>query len=197
MPANPEIKLMRIPVKDVVCHDCKCELPFGTWAHYLTGTTLAICLPCGAKKGWTDKERATHIVKVRELKEDIKALRKLKMAEADALFLVREKVDIHRFGERYIELDLLIHRSLAKVQEYLDKVATSEERKMFRELYSIITEIRETQKVIQKEMEERLFLVERSENKKKHIQKMIRTEEEDQRLLEETEETAIPMVQQE
>ena len=196
MPKNPEIKLMRIPIKDIKCQDCKKDLPFGTYGHYLIGTSLAICTDCGSSKhGWTDKERVANIVKVRELKEDIKALRKLRTQEADALYLIQEKVDIHRFAERFNDLDRLIHQSLDTVQTYMDKVATDQEKAAFLEMYATIKTTQETRKVIQEELEARLFLLERSERKKKHIHKLIELDEEETE--QETEETAIAMAQHE
>lgn len=94
-----EIKLVRVPI-DTHCADpsCKRTLPFGSWAYYHADSEIAVCPDCGVKRGWSSKERANEIIKKMELQEDIKALKKQRKIEADALFLLREKIDLHRLG---------------------------------------------------------------------------------------------------
>jgi len=167
-----EVKYMRLPL-DLKCCDCGKEILWGTWAHFQADMKRAICTDCGTKRGWSDKDRAMNIVKKRELQEDIKALRKRQKVEADSLFLLQEKVELHRFGQRYSALEQQIHSSLDSVQGYLAKVATSEEKQALSNVFRVIRETQATQKVIQEEVEARLFLLERSERRKKHVPKVI------------------------
>jgi hypothetical protein len=168
-----EIKLLRVPVGNVKCEDCKRDLPFGAWAHYQADSKKAICIECGVKRGWSDKDRAVNIIKKRELQEDIKALRKRQKIEADALYLLREQVDLHRFGERYLDLERQIHALMDTVQSFVDKVATPQEKDALQKVYKAVGDTQALQKVIQEELESRLFLLERSERRKKYVQKII------------------------
>jgi len=167
-----KVEYVRLPL-DLKCSDCDRELLWGTWAHFQADMKRAICTECGTKRGWSDKDRALSIVKKRELQEDIKALRKRQKIEADTLFLLQEKVELHRFGERYLALERQIHASLDSVQSYLAKVATSEEKQALSNVFRVVSETQMTQKVIQEEVEARLFLLERSERRKKHVPKVI------------------------
>ena len=178
MPGS-EIKLARVPI-NTFCADEKCgkPLPFGTWVHWHADSKKAICIECGTKRGWTDKDRANNIVKKLELREDIKALRKRQTVEADALFLLREQVDLHRLGERYLDLERQIIAVLSKVQSFLEKVATAEERKALQSVVDEVHVMQELQKEIQEQLESRLFLLERAERKKKPVQKVFEEDEE-------------------
>src|SRR5271157_1429730 len=94
------VKLVRVPV-NTHCADpaCKKNLPFGSWAYWSEDAQLAICPDCGTKRGWSTKERADEIIKKLELQEDIKALKDQRKIEADALLLLKQEIDLHRFGE--------------------------------------------------------------------------------------------------
>jgi hypothetical protein len=59
------------------------------------------------------------------------------------------------------------------VQSFVDKVATSEEKDALQKVYKAVGETQGLQKVIQEELESRLFLLERSERRKKYVQKII------------------------
>ncbi len=167
-----EVKYVRIPL-DLRCDDCQKELPWGTWAHYQPDLKKAICTECGTKRGWTDKERATNLVKKRELQEDIKALRKRQKIEATTLYLLQQEVDLSKFGKRYEALEQEIRAAMKTVDSYLSKVATPEEKQALQAVTQLIDELRLTQKVIQEEVESRLFLLERSKRRKQHVPKVI------------------------
>ncbi len=100
------VKLMRLPI-DAQCADKECgkALPFGTWAYYNPEEMRAICPECGVKRGWSPKDRINQLITRLELQEDIKALRQQRKIEMDALYLLREKIDLHRFAERDAELE--------------------------------------------------------------------------------------------
>jgi hypothetical protein len=165
---DSEIKLTRVPI-NTKCADADCgkPLPFGTWAHWHADSKQAICIECGAKRGWTDKDRANNIIKKLELQEDIKALRKQQKVEADALYLLREQVDLHRLGERSLDLEKQIVALMSKVNSYLSKVATAEEKAALKQVYEEIKGTQELQGEIWEQLESRLFLLEREERKVK------------------------------
>ena len=167
-----EVKYVRLPL-DMHCDDCGKELLWGTWAHFQVEMNRAICTECGAKRGWSDKDRAVNLVKKRELQEDIKALRKRQKVEANTLQLLKEQIDLHNFGKRYLALDAQIHAAMDIMQSYLSKVATSEEKQALAAVCGLIAQLQKTQKVIQEEVESRLFLLERSERRKQHVPKLI------------------------
>ena len=168
-----EIKFMRIPVTGVKCEGCSEDLPFGAWAHYQPDSKKAVCIDCGAKRGWTDKERAMQLIRKRELQEDIKALRARQKIEADALYLLTQQVDVHRFGECWLDLDRQLHKLMDTVRSYLDKVATPEEKDALTKVFDAIRETQELQKEVSQELEMRLYLLDRSARRKKHLEKLV------------------------
>ncbi len=175
---NNEIKFTRVPIKNAVCGDCKRPVSWGVWAHYQESTGEVVCQSCGLKRGWQEKDIANYILKKRELQEDLKALRSRIKIEGDALYLLTEKVDLTRFGERYLDLERQIHKSLDSVQSFIEKVATPEEKTALRKVYDVTDETRQVQKEIKEELDMRLFLIQRAERKKKHLEKIIDVEEE-------------------
>lgn len=170
---HTEIKLMRVTF-DVKCcaEGCGKPLPFGTWAHFHQDSGLAICVECGAKRGWTDKARATSSVKMLELKEDIKALRKRYRVEAEGLYLLEEKVDLHQVAENYIELERQITGAIAKLESYLNSVATPQEKVILQSLEKEIHELQDIALEIKKEFDARLFLLDKAERQRKMVQKI-------------------------
>lgn len=161
-----EVKLVRIPV-DGSCEDCKKALPFGSWAFYHADSEKAICPDCGVRRGWSSKERADAIIEKLELQEDIKALKKQRKVEADALLLLREEIDLHRLGERDLELEGQIVNITALIQDYLRKCATPEEKELFQSLLSALRETQDLQKEVRNHVQSRLFLLERTEQKRR------------------------------
>lgn len=172
-----EIKFMRITVSGVKCEDCKKDLPFATWAHYQPDSKKAVCVDCGAKKGWTDKERAQLLIKKLELQEDIKALRARQKIEAGTLHRLMEEINIHQLGKTWEELENQLHKMMDTVQSYLDKLATREEATALQEVKKIAKETQATLKEIRDELEMKLFLLDRSARKRKYPEKLIDEED--------------------
>ena len=165
------IKLDRVTF-DTECVDCTKKLPFGTYAHFHADSGQAICVECGAKRGWTDKARASTTVKMLELKEDIKSLRKRFKVEAEGLYLLESTVDLHQVAQNYVELDRQINGALAKLSSYLESVATPEEKRILEELAKGIRDLQDIAQEIKKEFENRLFLMDRAERNHKMLQKV-------------------------
>lgn len=177
MPADNEIKFRRIPVDKAECKGCKKPLPWGSWAYYQESTGIAMCTECAAKNRLEDKDIANLIVKKRELQEDLKALRTRLRIEADALYLLKEKVDVTRFGERYLDLERQIHALMDTVQDYLYKCAGPEEKAALQKVLQSIEETQELQKTVKDELEMRMYLIKRAERKGKHLEKLVDDEE--------------------
>jgi hypothetical protein len=167
-----EVKYKQLPL-DLRCDDCGKELAWGTWAYFQAEMNRAICPGCGVKRGWSDKDRAKNLVAKRELQEDIKALRKRQKFEADSLQRLQQEIDLHSFGKRYMVLDQRLHETIDTVQSFIAKVATAEEKQALMQVFRVVAETQQLQKVIQEEVENRLFLLERSKNRKKFVPKVI------------------------
>ena len=165
------IKLDRVTL-DTKCVDCGKLLPFGTYAHFHMESGLAVCVECGAKRGWTDKARATSTVKLLELKEDIKALRKRYKIEAEGLYLLEEKVDLHQLAESYKELEKQILGAVDKLESYLNAVATPEEKVIQQSLEREIHGLQDLALEISNEFKARLFLLDKAERTQKMVQKI-------------------------
>jgi hypothetical protein len=169
-----EVKLVRLPLSTKCAGpECGKPLPFGAWAHYHPDTQQAICIECGVKRGWTDKDRANNIIKKLELQEDIKALRERKKIEANALYLLKEQIDLHRLGERDLDLEKQILELQSRANEYLQKIATSEEKTTFKQFKNTIEEAQKLQKEIREQVESRYFLLERKERKQKRKEPLL------------------------
>lgn len=164
-----EVKLVRLPV-NATCADpgCKKSLPFGTWAFYHDDSETALCVDCAVKRGWSSKDRVNELMKKLELVEDIKALRKQRKVEADALIMIREQVNLHRLGERDADLEKQIETLIATVKDYFQKCATSEEKKALEQVERALRETYDLQKEVREQVQKRLFLIERTEQKRKN-----------------------------
>jgi hypothetical protein len=163
-----EIRLVRVPINThCVDPNCKKSLSFGSWAYYYADSEEAVCPECGVKRGWSSKERVNQIIKELELREDIKALKKQRKIETDALYLVREKIDLHRLGERDLELEKQILKLTSTVEDYLRKCATSEEKEILQNVLRVIRETQDLQKEVREQVQSRLFLLERTEFRRK------------------------------
>ena len=165
------IKLERV-TDDVACLDCNKPLPYGTYAHFHADSGQAICIECGVKRGWTDKARASTTVKMLELKEDIKALRKRYKIEAEGLYLLEEKVDLHQLAENYRELEKQITNTISKLESYLNAVATPEEKVILQSLEREIHGLQDLALEISNEFKARLFLLDKAERTRKIVQKV-------------------------
>jgi mannose-6-phosphate isomerase class I len=131
--AKEPVVLMRIPI-DTNCGVAGChkKIAFGTYAWYCPDSNETICILCGTKRGWTYKERVKQILKKLELEEDISALKKQRKMEIETLKFVREEIDLHNLGKNDLELEKRIMTLTNRAQEYLEKLATSEEKEMFK-----------------------------------------------------------------
>lgn len=134
-----EVKYARLPT-DFLCDDCGKELSWGTWAHFQAEMKRAICTECGARRGWSDKDRAKNLVAKRELQEDIKALRKRQKFEADALQRLQQEMDLHQFSKRYLALDQRLHETIDTVQSFIAKVATAEEKQALMQVFRVVAQ---------------------------------------------------------
>ena len=168
------IKLDRVTF-DLKCLDCGKPLPFGTYAHFHADSGQAICVGCGVKRGWTDKARANSTVKMLELREDIKALRKRYKIEAEGLYLLEEKVDLHQLAESYIELEKQILGAVSKLESYLQAVATPQEKAILEGLEREIHGLQDLALEISNEFKSRLFLLDKAERNRKMVQKIFET----------------------
>ena len=183
------IKLDRITF-DGKCLDCGKPLPFGTYAHCHESGNV-ICVECGIKRGWTDKARALATVKLMELKEDIKALRKRHKIEAEGLHLLEQKVDLHQVTQNYKAIELQVTTTISKLESYLNSVATDQEKAILQSLEMEIPQLQDLLLEIKKEFDTRLFLMDRAERKHKMVEKVMDSadvafeEEQEQRFAEE------------
>lgn len=168
------VKLIRSPI-DTNCDDSECrkDIPFGAWCYYDPQSGTAICIECAVKRGWSPKDRVMQLIKALELREDVKALREQRKIELDALMLLKEKIDLHRLGERDLDLERQIITLTDTVQDYLRQCGTPEEKKALDKVFEVIRETQELQKEVREYVQNRLFLVERKEAALKKKQKVI------------------------
>lgn len=161
------VKLMRLPI-DTHCGDKECmkALPFGAWAYYDPDEMRAICPECGVKRGWSPKDRINQLITRLELQEDIKALRQQRKIEMDALYLLQEKIDLHRLGERDIEFEQQIVNLMNLVKDYLQHCGSASEKEALQKVFDAIRETQELQREVREQVESRLFLLDRRERKK-------------------------------
>jgi DNA-directed RNA polymerase subunit RPC12/RpoP len=170
--AGSSIKLDRVPF-DTVCVDCGAKIPFGQYAHFHADSGQAICTACGAKRAWTEKDRAVHSVKMLEIKEDIKALHKRYVIEAQGLHLLEEKVDLHQVAQLYVELESKVTAAVFRLNSYLlQGLASPEETKILQELARLVPELLSMAAEIKRELDARLFLMDKAERTQKMLQKV-------------------------
>lgn len=162
------VKLMRCPI-DTHCGDSECgkPLPFGVWVYFNPQSNEAICPECAVKRGWSAKQRVKKLIEGLELREDIKALRKQRKIELDALTLLKEKIDVHRLAERDLELEKQIVELMATVQDYLRHCATPEEKDALNKVFETIRDTQKLQKKVREQVQNQLFLIERKETAQK------------------------------
>ena len=173
MPTDEAVKLMRLPI-DTVCADKECgkALLFGTWAYYNPEEMQAICPECGIKRGWSPKDRVNQLITRLELQEDIKALRQQRKIETDALYLLREKIDLHRLSERDVVLERQIVDLMNLVKDYLQHCGSASEKEALQKVFDAIRETQELQREVREQIESRLFLLERRGKRKKEIEQI-------------------------
>lgn len=164
MPDEGAVKLIRCPL-DTACADpeCKTVLAFGVWIYFNEENQEAICVECGVKRGWTPKQRVQQIIKHLELKEDVKALQKQRKVLADAVLLMQEKVELHRFGEKDAELETQIIKLMTTVEDYLHHCGTVSEKEGLPRVFEVIRETQELQHEVRERIQNRMFLIEKKE----------------------------------
>jgi valyl-tRNA synthetase len=156
------------------CCDCgrQAELQFAI-------TSSAVCIECGAKRGWSDKALAVYNVKVAEAKLVLSALRKRTKIESQGLSLIEEKVSLHQIGENYNELERHIEGAIGKLESYLNAVATPEEKAVLQQLEQEIHKLQDLAFGIEKEIDTRLFWLDKNERKVKLTQKAMESDDDD------------------
>ncbi len=165
---------------DVKCADCGRDLSFGTWAHFHAESGQAICVDCGAKRGWSDKSLAVNNVKQLELKAELSALRKRIKIEAQGLSLIEEKVDLCRFAESYNELEKQVLGAVAKLESYLNAVPCgSQEKAILQGLEREVQELHSLASTIKQEIATRLFWLEKV-GKKNQIERTSLQDDDDE-----------------
>lgn len=150
------VKLIRVPI-DTNCGDCKKELSFGSWAYYSSVEMVAVCPECGVKRGWTPKDRVNQLIALLELREDVKALKQQRKIETDALFLLKQKIELHRLGERDLELEQQIVKLNNLVQDYLRSCGNADEKAALQKIFDAIRENQDIQREVREQIDRFLF----------------------------------------
>jgi hypothetical protein len=173
------IKFERVTL-DLPCLDCSKPINFGDWAHFHSESSSAICVDCGAKRGWSDKAMASHNAKLQELKTELSALRKRVKVEAQGLYIIEEKIELHQIGENYKELEKQIEVAIAKLWDYFNSLATSEEKATLKGLEKEIRRLQNFALEIKREIDTRLFWLDKNEQRVKVTQGSMANDDEDQ-----------------
>ncbi len=170
------IKFERVTI-DTHCLDCKKPVGFGDWAHFHAETGTAICVDCGALRGWSDKALASGRAQLQELKATLAALRKRVKVESQGLYLIESRVGLHQIGEGYIELEKQIESTIARLQSFFDAVATPQETAILQNLEREIRRLQDLAKSIKEEFDVRLFWLDKQQQKVKNAQAAMSDEE--------------------
>jgi len=158
------VKLMRCPI-DTNCADCRDKLAFGVWVYYESQTGNALCIECAVKRGWTPKQRVNQLIEKLELQEDIKALRKQRKIETDALLLIKQETALYEGAKRGPELEANIVKLMQTVESYLKACGTPEEREALTNVFTTMRQAQELQKETRELIQGRLFLLEKRKKK--------------------------------
>lgn len=171
---SESVKLMRCPI-DTNCANPKCpnDLPFGVWVYYNSKSSEALCIECGIKRGWMSKQRVKQLIRRRELQEDIKALGKQRKIEADTLVLLMEKIDLHRLGERDLDLEKQIVKLMKTVQDYLKHCGTPKEKEALDKVFDVIRQTQELQRDVRSHVQNELYRIERKDSRIKKKQPVL------------------------
>jgi len=158
------IKLIRIPI-DTNCVHCPTKIPFGVWAYYNPDAGDAICIECATKKGWMPKDRVNQIIQKLELQEDIKALRKQRKIESDALLIMKREVEIYEVASEDRKLSGQIVRLMATVEDYMKSIGDGEEKKALKNVFKETEKSQELQRELRALVKNRLLLFEKRRKK--------------------------------
>jgi hypothetical protein len=165
-----KVKLMRSPV-ETVCNDCNIEIHFGVYCYFNEETADAVCVDCGVEHGWSDKQRVKLLIKKKELNLDIKALRRVRELESRELARIKRKVKIFRLAETHIQIEQDYLNLSDKVESYLNKCGTAEEKETFKKVFEAAEKVLETQKAVDKEVFDQLYLLDKEELRDKEKEK--------------------------
>jgi len=172
------IQFMRLPIKEMDCEACKKKLLFGEYVFYQQEENIALSSECGAKRGWSDKNRASKLVEKLELQEEIKALRERKRIETDALYLVRQQVDLHRFGENFLTISTQVSKLVTQIESYLNTgVASADEKAFLKKSWKALDDTLEVQKEIKEAIEAKIYLIRQYGKKKRKLPKIVDEDE--------------------
>jgi hypothetical protein len=158
------IKLIRSPI-DTNCVHCPSKIPFGVWTYYEPSTGNAICIECATTKGWMPKDRVNQIIQKLELQEDIKALRKQRKIESDALLLMKREVDVYQVAEEDRKLSGQLVRLMATVEDYMKSIGDEEEKKALKAVFEETRKCQELQREVRAVVKNRLVLFEKRRKK--------------------------------
>jgi len=167
-----KVQLMRCPI-DTVCGDCQKSLFFGVWVYYNADTGDAICPECGVKRGWTSKQRVKQLIKALELKTDIVALRRQRKIESTKLMILKQQINMHKLGERDLDIEKGIIELMDTVQDYLHHCGTEKEADAFNQMLNAMRQNQELQKEIREEINNWMFLIGKEKKKLKPEQKIV------------------------
>ena len=173
------IKLMRSPV-DTECLDCGESVDFGVYTHFNGETGEAICIECGVKRGWTDKARVKQLIKKLELQTDIKALVGFRTIELRTLNQLKTKIQIYKLAEKHHDLEQKVLVVLETVTAYLKQCGDAQEKEFFEKMFDALHDVQDLQNVVQREVENRLYMVDRSELRERRKKKKVVAQEKKQ-----------------
>lgn len=173
---------MRVPI-NTNCADCKTKINFGVYAYYSEQTDDTLCIDCGTKRGWSTKQRVKTVIKNLEAKEELKAIKLQTKIELSTLLYYKKTIDLYKLGENDIQLENQIVTLLKSATDYMEKVATPEEKKTLKKLQFEIRKTQEMQKQIREEIHSRIFLLDKE--KKKRKRKLLYQDEEEKKSQEE------------
>jgi len=156
------VKLIRCPI-DTQCGGCGDSIPFGAWAYYDPRSGEAVCPECGVERGWTSKERIKQLIQGLEIRENLKVLKEQVKIETDALMLLKKQIDLHRLGERDLQLETQIIELMNTVDSYLKQCGTPKEKEALDKMFDVMRETQELQKEVREQVQNRLFVLERKE----------------------------------
>ena len=158
--------------KDTKCanKDCLNIIPFGTFGFVNSETGEALCLDCGAARGFTTKARVKMLLATKELKQTIKLLKAEEKTRLDAIAMLDQKIDLTRLGERDVEIENKIVALTELTSKYFrEGIGTAEEKAMRDAVMKVIEELRELQLEIRDRVENGLYGYENKPKEKQQV----------------------------
>lgn len=165
-----KVKLLRSPI-DTNCNDCDIRIPFGVFCYFNEENGTAVCIDCGVEHGWADKERVKRLIKKKEIQLDIKSLRRVREMEARSLANIKQKVKVFTLAEKHVALEQDYLNLRKEVEAYLHQCGTPKEKEAFKKLFELVEKMLATQKSIEKELYDQLYLLDKEELRDKEKEK--------------------------